>query len=251
MVVPDLAAFDDPSLYIKRINSQIMLLGYHRTFSLALCFPAHERTSTVLRERITRERRKEMSGTKDTIAMMYDATDINETLVYERSRMLLKSYRFICWKTSGRADELRDALVSDYDYCSTDLNSALVYLENFAPDREKDQFTRRIRNLFEVKWVVEIVDSAMMKVREYPDNVELYAEILSVYYLSRFKFNVDQDVESEFGFDRSTFFRKKKEAIKVFGLALWGNSIDEFRRIMMLPPNGEQCVQQTIYDYYY
>ena len=95
------------------------------------------------------------------------------------------------------------------------------------------------------------MDSAMMKVREYPDYGELYAEILSVYYLSRFKFNVDQDVETEFGFDRSTFFRKKKEAIKVFGLALWGDSIDEFRRIMMLPPSGAQGVQQTIYDYYY
>ena len=47
------------------------------------------------------------------------------------------------------------------------------------------------------------------------------------------------------------YIRKKKEAIKVFGVALWGNSIDEFRRIMMLPPADGQGVQQTIYDYYY
>jgi hypothetical protein len=231
---------------------QAVLLGYHGTFSLAPCFLADEHKGIVLRERIIRERsKKEMAGTNETITMMVDTTDIDEKILYERSKMLLKSYRFICWKTSKRADDIREVLECDYDYCSTDLNSALVYLENFAPDREKDQFARRIRNLFEVKWVVEIVDSAMMKVREYPDNGELYASILSVYYLSRFKFNVDQDVESEFGFDRSTFFRKKKEAIKVFGVALWGNSIDEFRRIMMIPPAEGQGVQQTIYDYYY
>ena len=132
-----------------------------------------------------------MAGTKETITMMVDTTDIDEKILYERAEMLLKSYRFICWKTAKRADELRDTLTSDFDYCSTDLNSALVYLENFAPDREKDQFARRIKNLFEVKWVTEIVDAAIMKVREYPDQGELYASILSVYYLSRFKFNVD------------------------------------------------------------
>ncbi len=192
-----------------------------------------------------------MAGTKETITMMCNAKDIDEAIMYERAQMLLKAYRFVCWSTSRRADEMKEVLECDYEYCSTDLNSALVYLENFAPDREKDQFARRIRNLFEVKWVVEIVDSAIMKVREYPVNGELYASILSVYYLSRFRFNVDQDVESEFGFDRSTFFRKKKEAIKVFGVALWGNSIDEFRSIMMLPPSQECGVQQTIYDYYY
>ena len=106
---------------------------------------------------------------------------------------------------------MREALECDFDYCSTDLNSALVYLENFAPDKEKDQFARRIRNLFEVKWVVEIVDSAMMKVREYPDNGELYASILSVYYLSRFKFNVTNEcffcnsVDANI-YDNCTFF---------------------------------------------
>lgn len=192
-----------------------------------------------------------MAGTKETITMMVDTTDIDEKILYERAEMLLKSYRFICWKTAKRADELRDTLTSDFDYCSTDLNSALVYLENFAPDREKDQFARRIKNLFEVKWVTEIVDAAIMKVREYPDQGELYASILSVYYLSRFKFNVDQDVQMEFGFDRSTFFRKKKEAIKVFGVALWGDSIDEFRRIMMLPSTESHNGQQTLYHYYY
>lgn len=191
-----------------------------------------------------------MACTRDTITMMCDTTDIEESLLYERANMLLKSYRYICWKTASRADEVRESLEIDYDYCSTDLNSALVYLENFAPDRERDAFARRIKNLFEVKWVVEIVDSAMMKVREYPDNGELYASILSAYYLSRFKFNPD-DSELEFGFDRSTFFRKKKEAVKVFGVALWGSSIDEFRRIMMLPSSKECGVQQTLYDYYY
>ena len=167
-----------------------------------------------------------MSCTKDTISIRCGTTDAETSLLFERANLLLKSYRYICWKTASRADEVRESLVTDYDYCSTDLNSALVYLENFAPDKERDTFARRIRSLFEVKWVIELVDAAMMKVREYPDDGELYASILSAYYLSNFKFNPD-DSELEFGFDRSTFFRKKKEANKVFGVALWGNSIDE------------------------
>ena len=48
----------------------------------------------------------------------------------------------------------------------------------------------------------------------------------------------------EFGLERSTRYRRKREAIKVFGLAIWGGSIEEFRELMI--PSEEE--QQMMFD---
>ena len=65
------------------------------------------------------------------------------------------------------------------------LDGALIYLENFAPDEARERFEERIRSLFETKWIIELVDMAMLKIREYPDKGALYCEIISKAYLNR------------------------------------------------------------------
>lgn len=55
----------------------------------------------------------------------------------------------------------------------------MIYLENFAPDEARERFEERIRSLFETKWIIELVDMAMLKIREYPDKGALYCEIIS------------------------------------------------------------------------
>lgn len=42
----------------------------------------------------------------------------------------------------------------------------------------------------------------------------------------------------EFCLERSTLYRRKKETIKVFGLAIWGGPIEEFRALMI--PDEEE-----------
>ncbi len=45
-----------------------------------------------------------------------------------------------------------------------ELDSAFLYLELFAPDTEKQEFESRISALFENKWMVDLIDTAMAKI---------------------------------------------------------------------------------------
>ena len=71
------------------------------------------------------------------------------------------------------------------------LDGALIYLENFAPDEARERFEERIRSLFETKWIIELV------------------EVLNM--------------------ERSTYYDRKKEAILLFGLSLWGTAIPKLK----------------------
>lgn len=107
-------------------------------------------------------------------------------------------------------------------------HGALIYLENFAPDEARERFEERIRSLFETKWIIELVDMAMLKIREYPDKGALYCEIISKAYLNRFKYRESEMLEV-LNMERSTYYDRKKEAILLFGLSLWGTAIPKLK----------------------
>lgn len=172
------------------------------------------------------------NGSRQRIATICSSREISETEVYDRAKKLLESYRDVCWETSEYANLVREDLTYEYGYASSDLDTALLYLENFAPDEQKEKFAAKIRALFSVKWMVEIVDSAIIKVREFPLNGELYAHILSMYYLGKFQYT-EAEMMEELNLERSSYYRRKKEAVIVFGLAIWGGSIDDLRQIML------------------
>lgn len=148
--------------------------------------------------------------------------------VYARAKLLLSIYRDVCWSTAYRAEEMEESLIC---YCSGQLSEALVYLESFAPQEKKMQFEERVQSLFETRWMIELVDSAMIKVREFPYNGELYFQILSRCYLDKFKYTESELLEL-FSLERSTFYDRKKEAIYVFGVSLWGDELPKMMRFI-------------------
>ncbi len=180
------------------------------------------------------------NGSRQRIATICSSREISETEVYDKAKKLLEIYRDVCWETSEYANLVREDLAYEYGYASSDLDTALLYLENFAPDEQKEKFAEKIRALFSVKWMVEIVDSAIIKVRNFPLNGELYALILSMYYLGKFQYT-EAEMMEELNLERSSYYRRKKEAVIVFGLAIWGGSIDDLRQIML----GNEPKQMT------
>ena len=104
----------------------------------------------------------------------------------------------------------------------------MIYLENFAPDEARERFEERIRSLFETKWIIELVDMAMLKIREYPDKGALYCEIISKAYLNRFKYKESEMLEV-LNMERSTYYDRKKEAILLF-LSLIHISLNVFAK---------------------
>ena len=162
------------------------------------------------------------------IHMMCRMQQVDEKVLYNRSKLILSIYRDVCWSTIGRAAEVYDNLICT---CGASLDSALIYLETFAPDEARERFEEKIRSLFETKWMIELVDTAMGRIQEYPCRGDLYCEILSKCYLSKFKYKEAEMLEI-MDMERSAYYDRKKEAVLLFGLSLWGNAIPMLKEFL-------------------
>ena len=151
----------------------------------------------------------------------------DENRLYERGKMVLELYRSLCWKTRARAVDIRNELI---DYSSRDLDGALIYLEAFAPDMERERFQSRIESLFKTRELVEMVDTAMLEVKTFPVYGDEYFDLLSIKYLNSFCYKESEMLEV-LDMERSTFFDKKKDAILVFAYAFLGGVLPKCKDI--------------------
>jgi hypothetical protein len=156
---------------------------------------------------------------------------LEEKDLYERSRMLLSIYRDVCWSTIGRAEEVHEQLTG---LCGSQLDDALIYLETFAPDETRDIFEERICSLLNTKWFIDLVETAIVRIRAYPFQGDLYCEILSKCYLGRFSYTESELLEI-LHLERSSFYDRKKEAILIFGISMWGTAIPKMRELYEVP----------------
>ena len=164
----------------------------------------------------------------NSIHALCNTQELDEKQIYEKAKLLLGIYRRVCWSTIGRAEAVNEDVCY---YYGNDLDGALIYLETFAPEKEKQRFEARIRTLFETRWMMELVEQAMVRVKEFPDNGDQYYDILFNFYLSRLKYT-ESDMLDILNMERSRYYDRKKEAIMVFGIALWGTSIPKMREFL-------------------
>ena len=175
-------------------------------------------------------------GRKDTLAAksirkMYEQLNLNQSDIFSKTKLLLSEYRDVVWITLSESACVNEELV----YYGEELNSALVYLELFAPDTEKQEFEIRISALFENKWMV---DTAMAKIYDYHNNGRLYHEIISKSYLTAFRYT-ESELLDLLKMERSTFYDRKREAILLLGVSLGGYAIPSFKGIFNMKGDDE------------
>ena len=156
--------------------------------------------------------------------------------IYKRAELILNSYREVCWKTRARAEEVRAELSS---FSSKELEDALIYLETFAPEKERDCFQNKVESLFETKALVEMVDTAMIRVKEYPGRGDEFFDILSLKYLDRYRYT-GKDVWEILNMERSVYYDKKKDAILVFAYAFWETALPKYRKAILPEIDDEE-----------
>lgn len=186
-------------------------------------------------------------GRKDTkvvksISRMYEQMNLDSSEILHKTKLLLSVYRDVVWATLHGVDEVHE----DIYYFGSELTDALVYLEEFAPDTEKAEFEAKISSLFENKWMIDLIDKAMTRVYDYHNNGRLYHEILSKCYLTAFRYTESEILEL-LNLERSTFYDRKKEAILLLGISLWGYAIPMFKGYFSVPDDWES---DEIPDFY-
>jgi len=138
--------------------------------------------------------------------------------ILSKSKILLQIYRDVVWATKYKASVLRE---DTCNYFNGEINTVLMYLNEFAPIDERQTFETKVRCLFENKWMINLINEVVGRVRDYPTNGEIYFDIISKAYLSSDRYS-ESELLSILNVDRSTFYKKKKEAVMIFGIALWG-----------------------------
>ena len=188
-----------------------------------------------------------MKKSKSIIAIknMYLHKNIDSEKVYHKTELLLSIYRNVVWQTLDQLEYFDEDINSiNSDFLSNGLDAAFTYLENFSTDWEKEKFMGKAISISETKWFIELIDKAMYKVYNYYDNGRLYHEILSKTYLVNAKYPQEELLEI-LDIERSTYYRKKKEAILLLGISLWGYAIPEMKEIF-----DEYKTYETIPEYY-
>ena len=57
------------------------------------------------------------------------------------------------------------------------LDKALSFLYDFAPIEQKKDFEDKVTYLFETKWLIDLIDKSLVRIKEYPEQ-ESYTTIL-------------------------------------------------------------------------
>ena len=164
----------------------------------------------------------------NTIYDMCSAQNLDPKEYILKAKLLLGSYRHICWASLGVCKVASD---DDFYVCDENIKVGLDYLASYSPSEEKRNFEKQLKAMFDSSWMVQLVDDTMIQVKEFPDLGDVYFELLSKAYLSKFKY-VEADLVELFKMDRSTFYDRKKEAVLVFALALWGTVLPRLRDIL-------------------
>ena len=156
----------------------------------------------------------------------FEANDLSA-----KAKLLLTSYRRVCWASVGLC-----TLETDDHHCisAEGPESAMEYLRTYPANEERAMFESKLKKLFGSRWVMELVDDAMMQVREFPDVGAQYFEILSKTYLSSIRYP-EIDLLETLQMERSCFYDRKKEAVLAFGLAMWGTIIPRMQAAIDCP----------------
>lgn len=165
--------------------------------------------------------------TMKNISRMYEGMLLDEEQVFRKSKLILGIYRDVVWTSIKEVDHVREVCEA---YYSNDLAIALTYLNDFAPTGKKEDFIAKVSGVFETKWMIDLIDTAMIKIYDYHDNGKLYHEILSKCYVTAYPMT-ESDMLDTLSMERSNFYTKKKEAIKLFGVALWGYALPRYQQI--------------------
>lgn len=170
-----------------------------------------------------------VTRTMRNISLMYEGMNLDEEQVFHKSKLLLDIYRDVVWKTLKEVEYIKDVCES---YYSSDLNAALTYLTDFAPSEQRDEFKDRVSYIFETSWMIELIDTAMIKIYDYPVHGKIYHEILSKCYINSTTLN-EQELLECLMMERTSFYVRKKEAIKLFGVALWGYALPKYKSVFI------------------
>lgn len=141
---------------------------------------------------------------------LYDQHNLEYLATYEKAKAVLSIYRNVVWSLKNTVDNMVCESMATY---GKDLDTALMYLSEFAPTHKKKDFEAKVNRLFETRWLIGVIDNALDKIADYPEHGEVYSKILYHYFLAKEK-ETDDGCMLITGLERTSYYlRKRKQSL--------------------------------------
>ena len=124
----------------------------------------------------------------------------------------------------------------DYEigHGNVEVGFSCIYLQSFAPDMDLQEFEERVCCVMENRMLVDVIDRALLRLKRYPDRGELYYELLTKQFIHRFN-STEKELLDELNMERSVFYDRKREAIFLLSLCLFGYAVPELQEELEMP----------------
>lgn len=163
-----------------------------------------------------------------TIEAMCASQNMNPDILAGKAKLFLKTYRSIHWSAVAL-----DKLCDDDSYCfsAEQMYQALNFLSDLDPDMPCLALERKLRELFDPRWIAELVKSSLVQVHSFHKTGPIYNELLQTLFINTHACS-ESDLLGILGVERSRLYELKKEAFLVFALALWGTVLPKITELV-------------------
>lgn len=146
------------------------------------------------------------------------AYDQLDEKAYHDAHLLLKIYSDVVW---GMNESYNDMVCECQEIYGNSSLAVLDVMTEFGSNIKAKLLQEQLEDIETSKVIIDIVNSAMMKLKTYPKKGEKYYKILKNTYFVNKKYP-EQELLDILHISRTTYYRQKKKAISLFGVVLWG-----------------------------
>lgn len=184
-----------------------------------------------LQEKQLQEKRVQETVIKDIRRPMKSLQDsqLDDSRHFHKTKLLLSIYRTVVWRIEGAIGEVQ---VKANEYGSGRIAELIDFLslelDEYDLKRDKKVVEERLMCIAQTKHMIEIIDKALKHLRNHPINGQLYHDIITHCYIKQ-EIMSNEAIIHKLNLTSSSFYRHKKEATKLMGIALWGYIIPPLR----------------------
>jgi hypothetical protein len=145
-----------------------------------------------------------------------------DTEQFHKTKLLLSIYRNVVWRIESSIHEVKDVADSYGGKRITDLiNFLSLELDEYDLIKDKKEVEERLMCIAETKQMIEIIDKALNHLKTHPKQGQVYHDIITYSYIDREALS-DDVIMRKLNLTQSTYYRYKKKATELMGIALWG-----------------------------
>ena len=143
-------------------------------------------------------------------------------------KILLGLYRKVNFRVEERIQTLE---AETYESKRKHLEDLVISLLEMDTTINYNKFEDQLICINESLTLLQIMDKALERLKNYPGNGELYAKILELRFFYKEVYNHDV-IMNKVNMSRSSYYRHLPKAIQSYGVMLFGYALPEVRKIL-------------------